>query len=132
MPYYDYRCERCSTVTSRKVAFEDRLEGQQCPCGSVAAYQFPVSAALGFQPFESYYDEALDGDITGRQDKKRFLKANGLIEAGDKVHGARNFDKTAPDHIKPLPPRGVSVWANQGKQAAEKELLNKRREAAGD
>jgi len=116
MPSYDYECAN-GHISTHFVPYEKRKVMQSCPvCADGAHYQFPVAAALGFQPFETYYDEALDGDITGREDKRLFLKSQGLMEAGDKVRGGRNFDKHAPDHIKPLPPRGVSVWAAAEKQ----------------
>ncbi len=129
MPRYTYACPHCRYEQDAFVAYADRTDPQTCErCGAHAYYQFPVEAALGFQPFEPYYDEALDGDITGRRDKQLFLKAEGLIEAGDKVRGSRNFDAKAPHHIKPLPPRGTSVWANKDKQRREVEQLNARRE----
>jgi hypothetical protein len=35
------------------------------------------------------------------------MKSMNVVEAGDKVGGARNFDEKAPHHMKPLPPRGI-------------------------
>lgn len=122
MPRYGYKCPHCESVQDEFVSYADRLDPKTCDsCGAYAYYQFPVEAALGFQPFEPYYDEALDGDITGRKDKKLFLKSEGLIEAGDKVHGSRNFDKHAREHIKPQKPRGYSVWQAKEKQRIAQE-----------
>lgn len=107
MPRYDYTCKACLETTVRHVSFEQRESAQSCECGSEAAYQFPLGAIKGFMPFEEYYDEALDCDIKGRSHRQSVMRALNVVEAGDKVGGARNFDKNAPDHIKPRPPRGI-------------------------
>jgi|TARA_R100001530_G_scaffold88287_4_gene61504 hypothetical protein len=70
--------------------------------------EFPL---VNIDVFTPYYDEALDCDITGREDKKHKMKILGVEEAGDKVGGARNFDAHAPHHVKPLPPRGKQLEA---------------------
>ena len=110
MPNYDYSCPKCYVQEERSV--KDRLVAQFCHCGAKMDRQFPVEAAKNFQPFESYYDEALDVDITGREDRRHKMAAMGVIEAGDSVGGAREFDKHAPHHIKPLPPRGATLKRN--------------------
>jgi hypothetical protein len=104
---YDYKCVECDRVTVHESKFEAREDDRACECGAKAEYQFPLGAILGFRPFESYYDEALDCDIHGVMHKKRVMRQAGVIEAGDKVGGARNFDSKAPNPMKPLPPRGV-------------------------
>jgi len=71
------------------------------------AYQFPVNGALGFQPFETYFDPALDCDVHGRREQKQIFNALGFQEAGDPVKGARKLDKKAPHHIRRMPERGV-------------------------
>jgi hypothetical protein len=60
-----------------------------------------MSGIFGFQPFESYYDESLNMDIHGRRHKEQTMKALNVIEAGDKIHGSRNYDETASGVIKP-------------------------------
>ena len=107
MPNYDYNCPKCYVEEERSV--RDRMVSQFCRCGAKMNRQFPVEAAKNFQPFEAYYDEALDVDITGREDKRHKMAAMGVMEAGDKVGGARDFDENAPHHIKPLPPRGAKL-----------------------
>lgn len=83
--------------------------------------EFPVEAARGYQAFEAYYDEALNLDITGRRQKQQELKARELVEAGDRVRGAINFDKHAPHHIKPLPPRGITYqWHDEQRRKTER------------
>ena len=126
MPNYDYYCRQCEQVNPHVVPYTNRREKRLCPdCSSPMAYLFPMNAIMGYQPFEAYYDEALDGDITSRRDKKDFLLYQGLVEAGDKVHGGRNFDKHAPHHIKPLPPRGTSVWENADRESRIREMNSK-------
>jgi len=133
VPAYDYHCPFCGAVETKFVPYADRMKQRCDVCAEPTEWQFPVEAALGFKPWGGdYYDEALDGDITGREDRKLFLKASGLIEAGDKVRGGRNFDKHAPDHIKPRKPRGVSVWESKAKNDREVAILEKRREAIGE
>jgi hypothetical protein len=61
-----------------------------------------MSAIKGYMPFESYYDESLDMDIHGLRHKKQIMKALGVVEAGDKVKGARNWDEKAPNSVKPI------------------------------
>ena len=105
--FYDYKCSGCGETTTDNRSFEVREVALNCSCGGSMEYQFPVSAILGFQPFEPYWDEALGCDINGRREKKQVLKAMNLVEAGDAQHGGINFDKHAPDHIKPRSPVGL-------------------------
>tara|TARA_R100000664_G_scaffold9034_1_gene15015 strand:- start:11356 stop:11814 length:459 start_codon:yes stop_codon:yes gene_type:complete len=102
MPLYDYKCNSCNKTIEVVVSFADKKQNIKCQCGSIASLQFPVSAIKGFQPFESYYDESLNVDIHGRRHKQQVMKALNVIEAGDKVHGARNYDSSAPENIKPV------------------------------
>jgi len=133
MPAYDYKCKDCGyTETYYQIPYDARFKLQMCSeCGYWAEYQFPIEALNGFQPFAPYYDECLDGDITSRRDRKEFLKAEGLEEAGDKRGGSRFFDKHAPHHIKPMPPTGVSVWQSREQQKREVEKANKMRDVEG-
>lgn len=129
MPRYDYACisPECREEHTLERSYQDRTNVSCCPkCGAKAEYQFPVGAALGVQVMEPYYDEALGCDINGHQHKKKIMRAQGVIEAGDSVRGARNFDKHAKHHIKPQPPRGIEYAprikrdANMGVQAETK------------
>lgn len=106
MPRYDFRCQECGRLqTNVTVPAEQRVF--PCSCGRTAERLFPVSAILGYQPFQEHYDEALGCDIHSAAEKRRILKDKGLIEAGDPVHGARNFDRHAPEHIGQKPLRGI-------------------------
>ena len=110
MPRYDYVCSSvgCNSRQTLEKSYEERQHSAVCAeCGSEAKYEFPMGAALGVQILDSYYDEALGCDIKGYRHKRQVMKAQGVIEAGDSVRGARNFDKHAKHHIKPSPPRGV-------------------------
>jgi len=103
MPLYDYTCTSCNRTQEHVVAYEDKPDIIECEgCGGEASYSFPLGGIFGFQPFESYYDESLDMDIHGRRHKEQVMKALNVIEAGDKVRGARNYDASAPESIKPL------------------------------
>ena len=113
MPNYTYQCDTCGREQDRYVAYEDREKPVPCTtaeCVGTMAYTFPVSAALGFQPFTEYFDEALGLDIHGRKEKAQVLRSRGLQEAGDKVGGARNHE-TSPHAARmvPLPPQGVTL-----------------------
>ena len=112
MPNYEYSCGTCGKTVDHYVAYEDRETPWPCDngCSGEQRYTFPVDAALGFQPFEPYHDEALGLDIHGRKEKAQVLRAWGLQEAGDKVGGARNYDTSAhAARMVPLPPKGVTL-----------------------
>tara|TARA_R110000765_G_scaffold118490_1_gene212926 strand:+ start:181 stop:606 length:426 start_codon:yes stop_codon:yes gene_type:complete len=110
MPRYDYVCSssKCKSSQTIERSYKDRKTLAAClQCGAEAEYEFPMGAAFGVQILDSYYDEALGCDIKGYRHKRQVMKAQGVIEAGDSVGGARNFDKDAKHHIKPLPPKGI-------------------------
>jgi len=102
MPFYDYVCNNCNNKVELRCLYEERLVNKSCDCGGNLLYQFPMSAAQGYVPFEPYYDESLNIDIHGLRHKQQVMKALGVIEAGDKVHGARNYDDKSPNNIKPI------------------------------
>jgi len=115
MREFDFKCPNCQVVSERLI--EKDGETQECHiCGTFMDRQFPVEAIKGFQPFESYYDEALDCDVHGKREKAEILRNEGLIERGDKVRGARNEDKQA-NMIKPQPVVGKRYQDLQRKDA---------------
>jgi hypothetical protein len=57
--------------------------------------------------FEPYFDEGLGSDVYSESDRRQLMRMRGVIEAGDKVGGARNFEPKAPHLVDKLPPRGV-------------------------
>lgn len=103
MPFYDYCCNMCNLQVEERREYKDRDAVKKCSsCNGSLVYQFPMSAAKGYVPFEPYYDESLDVDIHGLRHKQQVMKAMGVIEAGDKVHGARNYDSDSSEAIKPV------------------------------
>jgi len=93
MPRYDFVCGLCGKTTTEKVDYNQREEDRPCRCGGTMSYTFPVDAILGFIPFEPYFDEGLGVDVRGRNERNQIMGSMGLVEAGDKVHGARNEGK---------------------------------------
>ena len=110
MPKYDHQCSRCGAMYELAVMLADLDNAQISPCcGATMDRHFPQEAVFGIQMQDAYYDPSLGVDIHGRKEKREILKAMGLRETGDKVKGARDFDKHAPHHIKPEPPRGITL-----------------------
>jgi len=86
-------------------------------------WQFPLSFA--FHSFEPYYDPALGMDLHTRRQKQVELRSRGLIEAGDPVRGARNFDPHAPHHMKPESIQGIGYEEiDRQRRAAEQAEAN--------
>ena len=70
--------------------------------------------------FEPHYDEGLGCDVSSAREKKRVMKALGVIETGDWVHGARNFDRHAPTKVSKFAPQGIPFQrAGEGDQVIE-------------
>lgn len=107
MPAYDFACEKCGLTVTMTVRYEDRLAGAFCDCGGTLEYQFPLSAARGIRLFDPYYDEGLGIDVTGLRMKREYMKVLGVIEAGDRVGGARNEDKKYA--VGKQPPKGITL-----------------------
>ena len=97
---YDYECKKCNKVVELFARFEDRTKSCE-KCDSKMERLFPMGAIKNFIPFEEYYDEGLDCDITGRRQHKEVMNALNVHEAGDRKHGARNFEENNPTAIKP-------------------------------
>ena len=92
MPSYDYKCGKCAYIEVHLVGYDSRKHMRLCSqCGSQSEYQFPLRAIKGFQPFETYHDEGLGVDISGRRERRQVMNALGLQEAGDSVGGSRNY-----------------------------------------
>lgn len=107
MPAYDFTCTRCRKTDELICRSEERDTPRSCSCGGALRREFPITALRSYREFTPYYDECLGADITSAREKKRVMQALGVTEAGDTVGGARNFDKHAPEHIKPRPVQGV-------------------------
>ena len=114
MPNYDYQGKSCNNYTEHRVSYEKRNEDQECgTCGGLANYVISMPRVYVFEP---YHDEALNCDIRGKRHKEQVLAAEGLIEAGDRVNGSRDFDSRRAVGV--LPPQGVSHDDNR--RAADK------------
>lgn len=109
MPAYDYTCVQCRATEERSVLYAERHQQTCTRCGSPMAKQFPIEAARNFTVYETYHDEGLGIDITGPLQKKEALKALGLMETGDPVKGARNWDRKAPQHLDRTAPTGRTL-----------------------
>jgi len=120
--FYDFKCDTCEYIVE---AYTNTItKTRPCgKCGGTLVRQFPVEAARGFQPFEAYHDEALGCDITGRKHRQYVMKALNCQEAGDPVHGARNFDKHATEHLKPIPCTGETFTPRVPVQEGEPFLV---------
>jgi len=55
---------------------------------------------------EPYFDEGLGCDIYSASHRRRVMRQLDVIEAGDRVGGAINFDRRAPEHVGKLPMKG--------------------------
>lgn len=107
MPRWSWVCNKCDYEEDRLVPLRLRDEPYDCPkCGKITARQFSRESALNFLPFEAHYDEGLGCDVHTRREKKMIMNALNVHEAGDAKGGARNFDKHAPEHVKPTAVRG--------------------------
>tara|TARA_R110000824_G_scaffold372146_5_gene562265 strand:- start:1367 stop:1867 length:501 start_codon:yes stop_codon:yes gene_type:complete len=95
MPTYDYECNSCGAYTEHIVSYENHDDFQDCAsCGlkGVAGYVISMPNVEFFTP---YHDESLNCDINGRRHRQQVMAAQGVQEAGDRVGGARNFEKSA-------------------------------------
>ncbi len=137
MPLYPFACT-CGHKTDDFVSLEHRDDFFPCPrCGKALQRQMPLVNVLRFEPF---YHEALDVDITGRKHQKEVYNAFGIIEAGDRKHGARNEEKSPlANRMVPLPPKGRSLSDIQrekerGRQIADDMIIGtgQARYAVGD
>ena len=121
MPRYEYECPDCQHTEEHWVPFEARKTPRPCECGGFLLWQFPLNFKIsGFEPF---YHEGLGVDINGPRELKQILKANGMVEAGDKVGGARNEETSV--HAQKLdkqPLQGISLSDLQKKRERQKQI----------
>ena len=93
MPLYTFRCPLCLSSVDEVRSVEERRRPLPCSCGG-SRLRIPESFHADI--FQPYYDEALDENLYSKSDKKRAMRELGVVEAGDRVGGARNEDKHAP------------------------------------
>ena len=104
MPIYEYRCPECGETFERLRPVHKRRMGPLCnTCKVPSVRRVESFRAITFEP---YFDEGLGCDVTSASEKRRILREENLIEAGDPVHGGRNFDEKAPHHIGKFEPQG--------------------------
>ena len=114
MACYDYICDDCGATSVENIPFEARKHPIACQCGGWMQWQFPVTAILGFQPFEPFHHEGWGVDINGRGELRENMRARGLQESGDKVHGGRDFETSRhANTMVPLSPQGISLSDQQ-------------------
>ena len=109
MPNYDYRCCLCGNTHEALVVYEDRFHMRHCIfCAGLCEYIFPYQAVNGFQETEAYFDEGLGVDVRGKRERNQIMQGQGVIEAGDKKGGSREWDKNHINAIKMQKPKGVT------------------------
>ncbi len=105
MPFYDFKCGACGLVQDRWLPMDRRHEPGACEeCeGEMLQRMVAMPQVLAFEP---HYDEGLGSDVYSWEDRKRVMRRLGVEEAGDPVHGGRNFDKGAPEKVGKMPLQG--------------------------
>lgn len=89
-PVHDLRCKACQRMELDVIVFERPYP--ECPeCGGARDW---VPARLNTDEWgQSRFIASLDREFASKADLRAYQKANGLLEAGDKVGGARNEDR---------------------------------------
>lgn len=105
MPIYEYVCEVCGERTEELLPVRDRAVPGPCRCGG---WRRLTPSKVHLDLLEPYFDEGLGCDIESAGHRRKVLRERGLIEAGDRVGGSRNFDEKAPEHVGKLPLKGIS------------------------
>ena len=105
MPLYTYRCPRCAEELELLRPVSQRRAQVLCP--SCRSFMQKTVILPVVRTFEPYFDEGLGSDVYSESDRRALMKERGVIEAGDPVHGGRNFDPKAPDLVKKQPLQGI-------------------------
>lgn len=89
-PLHDLRCKSCMRVEIDVVVFERPYP--ECPeCGGPRDW---VPSRLNTDEWgQSRFIASLDREFDSKSALRAYRKANGLLEAGDRVGGARNEDR---------------------------------------
>jgi putative FmdB family regulatory protein len=105
MPLYSYECPTCDHVEEALRTVAERHADLMCPkCSAGMVKQF---ASPHLDILEPYFDEGLGCDVHSASHRRKVMKQQGVIEAGDRVGGAINFDRHAPHHVGKFPQRGI-------------------------
>jgi hypothetical protein len=96
MPIYTLECVSCGGKEDFFRKVDERNEFVSCACGGIMVR---VVERFKVDVFTPYYDEGLGSDVHSRRERKRLMSELGVVEAGDAVHGGRNFDSKNPNVI---------------------------------
>ena len=83
---------------------DERNNTVACRCGTLMQR---VPEWFDARVFTPHFDEALGEDLHSFADKRRSMQELGVVETGDRVGGARNFDKHSDDYITKRPLQGI-------------------------
>jgi hypothetical protein len=119
MPRHDWFCPDCGdTVKDLFFRLAEMPDSVPCmTCGGKMEIDFSHCTTKP-EVFEPFYCEAFDCDVNSPREWKAILKDKGVIEAGDKVGGARNDEwesKNANAMVK-QPPKGREYVPEQVRQ----------------
>ena len=106
MPIYSFHCYKCGESEDVLRTVKQRNDATVCTCGNKMVR---VPENFKAETFEPYFDEGLNSDVYSRKHRKAIMDAQGVIEAGDSVHGGRNFDSKLPHLVDKQAPKG-KVW----------------------
>lgn len=120
MPVYSFECPKCLGSQDIWLPIEERKKPQKCQCGKRLKR---VPERFTADTFEPYHDEGLGVDIHSRQEKRDVMKDLGVIETGDRVGGARDFDEKAPDTIGKLPLQGKQHNRAKADGSVEEQIV---------
>ncbi len=130
MPRHDWMCKACGhtekDMVHRLAQWPPRAE---CERGQLMEADFS-NCLTKADVWEPFYCEAFDCDVNTRAEWQAILKDKGLIEAGDKVGGARNEETSSfAETMGKQAPKGIQYeWESEKKlkevQLPEPELYD--------
>jgi hypothetical protein len=101
VPIYTFECSFCHHYEEVVRVVNRRNDFRPCPSPKCANRPMKrIPARFNAKTFEPYYDEGLGSDVHSESDRRRLMKEMNLVEAGDPVHGGRNFDAKAPNLVE--------------------------------
>ena len=106
MPIYSFHCYKCGESEDVLRSVTQRNDATVCICGNKMVR---VPERFTADTFEPYFDEGLNSDVYSQRHRKSIMAMQGVVEAGDAVHGGRNFDSKLPRLVDKQPPKG-KVW----------------------
>jgi len=127
MPLYNYKCSMCSTTEVFMVRIADRDSLQECPYCDQKVMVRQFEGTRNIKVFKPYHNTALGVDVETKSEQDYIYRDMGVIEAGDKVRGARNFDEKA-NNILPERLNGskyVPQEVQKQRRAKQKAALRK-------